>query len=158
MVGPGLFGKLPQAGDFVARGLSTSERRILDGWVTRHLAARRNYWPDGGLRGFLVAGDATLLMVSIASRDSVGRAFPLVAATNGDRVSFEDADAWCDFAVGALEEAAGGSIGTDEAYAALKLGKEPQRTGPIAEPSVWIAGSKAQDCVAEALDGIFSSD
>lgn len=75
---PGCFGKLPATGDFVARGLSPRARAWLDGWLSAHLAHRL---PEGTALCFrLETPPGPLAGVVVASRDSVGRRFPLALA------------------------------------------------------------------------------
>ncbi|ETX30228.1 type VI secretion system-associated protein TagF, partial [Roseivivax isoporae] len=78
----GFFGKLPAAGDFVARGLPPGARAPLDRWLTQMLgeaAARPAAWPGAGLLAVMRAGQGTLLVAALPSRDAAGRAFPLAA-------------------------------------------------------------------------------
>ena len=52
----GLFGKLPLAGDFLARGLGPGQRARVDQWLTRHLgafSAHPERWPAQGLMALL---------------------------------------------------------------------------------------------------------
>ena len=79
----GVFGKMPLTGDFVARGLPIAIRRKLDIWVSHHLSGRDGTWPEGGIRGLLNLDGELTLFLAVPSRDSVGRRFPLVAATDG---------------------------------------------------------------------------
>jgi type VI secretion system protein ImpM len=75
---PGFYGKLPAAGDFVARGLPDAFVRRWDRWLSRHLARRLGRaWPATGLR-FLHPGPVTGVVVP--SADRAGRAFPLTLA------------------------------------------------------------------------------
>lgn len=157
MPGPGLFGKLPETGDFIARGLAPALRRALDRWVTAHLAARRDGWPRGGARGLLELEDGLVLFVAVASRDSVGRRYPLLAVTEGNGLSLEDAETWCDAVAQALEIAAAGSAGVDQTMAALDAAEPEARDGPDGAAALWVAGGAPMTCDAATLDEIFSS-
>ena len=78
---PGFFGKLPQAGDFVTRGLPAGFVRFWDPWCARHLAARL---PEGpALRFALARGPLRATGVVLASADRAGRRFPLTVAAPG---------------------------------------------------------------------------
>ncbi|MEO0915681.1 MAG: TagF domain-containing protein [Pseudomonadota bacterium] len=155
--GPGLFGKLPEAGDFISRGLQPAQRRALDRWVTAELAARTDGWPDGGLRGLLDLGGDMTLMVAVASADKVGRRFPFVATTSGAGMTLEAADGWCDGAFEALMEAADGHAGIEETLATLQRLEPTERAGPDGFPALWIAGGDPQVCDAETIEHLFSS-
>lgn len=113
----GLFGKLPATGDFVARGLPDSFRRIWDDWVTRHLAVRLRagvHWPEEGLRFRLTSGGRVAAGVVLASRDSAGRAFPLSLVLIGDMLPGPPGlDGWCDQAARAGARAMAEGRGAD---------------------------------------------
>ena len=75
---PGFYGKLPMAGDFVARRLPPEFVRTWDRWLCRHLVSRLDRpWPAAGLR-FFCPGPVTGVVA--ASSDRAGRAFPLTLA------------------------------------------------------------------------------
>lgn len=86
----GIFGKHPAFGDFLGAGLSGGLREVLEGWLNTMLPELREQWADawepnwdaapvlrfwigGGVMNMPVAG------VMVASRDKVGRRFPLIA-------------------------------------------------------------------------------
>nr|WP_239027385.1 type VI secretion system-associated protein TagF [Ramlibacter algicola] len=87
----GWYGKLPTRGDFLGRGLPPRWRGEWDGWLQRGLALAASL-PDGGdwrerLAGFapwrylaLPSPDEAWCGIVLASRDRVGRAFPLTLA------------------------------------------------------------------------------
>ncbi|MFN0113215.1 MAG: type VI secretion system-associated protein TagF [Paracoccaceae bacterium] len=120
----GFFGKLPSAGDFVARGISPAFRRAWDAFVTRHIAplAAGGGWPDGGLRFRLVSGGRVAAGVVVPSRDAAGRRFPLSLILAGESLPGpEGLDAWCDLALAAAGPALEGADGPDALWAALDI-------------------------------------
>lgn len=155
--GPGLFGKTPETGDFIARSLPVGVRKALDGWVTTHLAHRRDGWPSGGLRGMLELGESLVLMLALPSSDRVGRKFPLVAVTDGAGLSLEDAEAWCDAALECLGDAAKGEVSIDETLRQLHRIEPNVRTGPSGDAALWIAGQGPFACDAQTVDALFNS-
>ncbi len=157
MFDPGLFGKLPETGDFVSLGLSQSRRRSLDRWVTEHLAGRRDGWPNGGLRGLLEIDGSLVLMVAVGSSDAVGRRFPLVAVIEGQGLSLETAELWCDGAARLLEDAANGAESAGNTYQKLSGIDPDMRDGPEGSPALWIAGQAPMACDAGAIAVLFSS-
>lgn len=157
MEGPGLFGKTPETGDFISRGLAPGLRRALDGWVTAHLAERRENWPEGGVRGLLDLEGALVLFVAVASRDSVGRRYPLLAVTGGEGLSLEDAEAWCGAAHYLMMRAAEGESSIWETLDALRAMEPRQREGPMGVEAIWVAGGDPWPADAETLNDIFSS-
>ena len=90
----GFFGKIPAAGDFVARGLSSSFVRFWDPFAAAHLVAVLERKPGsdhpGALR-FMVgpAAHGPMAGVVLTSRDRVGRSFPLTLAAALDRAVME---------------------------------------------------------------------
>jgi type VI secretion system protein ImpM len=89
---PGWFGKLPGLGDFASRRLPREFIRRWDDWLQRSLSGARDAlgprWHDTYLRAparrFWIAsgvlGDASWAGLLVASRDRVGRHFPLTLA------------------------------------------------------------------------------
>lgn len=152
-----MFGKTPETGDFISRGLAPGLRRALDGWVTVHLAERREGWPEGGVRGLLDLGGVLVLFVAVASRDKVGRRYPLLAVTGGEGLSLEDAEAWCGAAHVLLMRAANGAASLAETLEALRAMEPVERNGPEGAAALWLAGGEPWPADAETLDGIFSS-
>ena len=85
-----VFGKLPAHGDFVARGMDAAMRTMLDGWLAGAMEAARTRYPDDFAQRFDAAQpwQAEGYGVSgavAASQDAVGRRFPLLLLTDGDR-------------------------------------------------------------------------
>ena len=157
-LGPGLFGKLPETGDFVSRGLDTTVRRALDRWVTRNLATRLNGWPKGGLRGLLEIEGGLVLMLAVPSTDKPGRRFPLVAVTDGAGLTLEIADTWCDAALGEVERAAAGVAGLDPVLNWLGKIEPRHRDGPDGAAALWVSGEPPMPCDTETIAALFSSD
>lgn len=89
---PGFFGKLPQVGDFVRRGLPGEFLTPWDAWLQQGLLLSRERlaerWLDAYLKGPLwrfalsadLCGPAAWLGVLMPSVDRVGRYFPLTVA------------------------------------------------------------------------------
>jgi type VI secretion system protein ImpM len=82
MIGVGLFGKIPAQGDFVSMGMASPTGRAFDRWAQMandQVAEAGRELPPGPV-GFCFRDDtgASLLIgVMVASRDKVGRRFPL---------------------------------------------------------------------------------
>jgi type VI secretion system protein ImpM len=94
----GFFGKLPAAGDFVARGLPEGFVRPWDRWLTRHVAPLE--LPEAGLRFSLVSGGKCVAGVILPSADRHGRRFPLtLACILGTRPGPAQVDRWSDAAI-----------------------------------------------------------
>ena len=157
MAGPGLFGKTPETGDFISRGLSPACRRGLDRWVTSNLAEHREGWPAGGLRGLLEIEAELVLIVAVASRDSVGRRYPLLAVTAGQGVSLEVAETWCGAAADILDQMVGGDARIDDALTRLSAIEPEIRDGPPGSPALWVAGEAPCPCDADSIRALFSS-
>jgi type VI secretion system protein ImpM len=123
----GLFGKLPLAGDFVARGLPDAFRARWDAWVTRHLVPF-GAWPDGGLRLCLLSGERSATALVLPFAPSVG-----------------EAEAWCEAALPSLGAAAAGGMGADALWAALDALPRPGGPGetPSAPLVLWARGAAA---------------
>ncbi|MCE6959793.1 type VI secretion system-associated protein TagF [Cereibacter sphaeroides] len=142
----GFFGKLPAAGDFVARGLPAPFCRAWDAWVTRHLAQRLgNGAPQGGLRFRLSSGGRMAAGVILPSKDRVGRRFPLTLALVGERMpSAPGLDPWCAAAAALVTSA----LAPDDLARALEDLPLPDMTPAPESPAMqlWIAGSPALVC------------
>lgn len=96
MSGPGVFGKLPARGDFLARGLPAEFGEAWHGWLVRGLGAARavlgarlaEVWRMAPAWRFLLAaglaGPRVAAGVMVPSIDRVGRAFPLTLVRLAD--------------------------------------------------------------------------
>lgn len=85
----GVFGKLVQAGDFVAHNASQPAARALQEWMVAEvelLAAKRKHLPTVPVKFLLrdAAGAGACIGAFAPSRDRVGREFPLAAFTYVD--------------------------------------------------------------------------
>jgi type VI secretion system protein ImpM len=84
MIRVGVFGKVPTHGDFVARGTASRTGRSFERWAQMandRVADAGKPLPRGPI-GFVYRDDAhesLLVGTLVASRDSVGRSFPLAA-------------------------------------------------------------------------------
>ena len=135
----GLFGKLPLAGDFVARGLAPAFRLRWDAWATRHL--RDGPWPEGGLGLRLLSGGRAAVGLAVPSRDAVGRGFPLAGfLVLSAPPSWEAAQAWTEAARAPLLAAARGALDADALWAALDALPAPGAEAP-APLLLWAGGA-----------------
>lgn len=143
-MGTGFFGKLPSAGDFVARGLPGGLQGALDRWVTARIAPLVRVaegWPDGGVRAAVVLKDTPWLLVIEPGFDAVGRCYPLVACAPQAGADRAGADIWADAASAALECATAQNAPPD-ALGDL-LAQIPAPTAalvPVAPPVLWWGG------------------
>jgi type VI secretion system protein ImpM len=141
----GVFGKLPRAGDFVARGLGPGIRPALDRWLSTHLADRARHpeaWPEGGIVAAIEGPEGPLLLLAVESRDSAGRAFPLAAVDALNGADTATADAWAAGAFGPLIDAADGVIDIDTLADRLAAVPLPARgAAPLVPPLVWAEGA-----------------
>jgi type VI secretion system ImpM family protein len=93
-----VFGKMPAHGDFVARGLSPSERTQWDDWLTQEMQGAQAAYGDAfadlyasaPVWRFAGSGRAGVLACSI---DAVGRRFPLVVGCTAPAASVALAEA-----------------------------------------------------------------
>ena len=91
----GFFGKLPASGDFVARGLPAGVQRVIDRWITHHLAefaSVPDLWPKGGLHAVIDGAVTPIALLIIPSQDAAGRRYPLAIYAPGkdaDRAGIE---------------------------------------------------------------------
>ncbi|MDF3854716.1 type VI secretion system-associated protein TagF [Paracoccus sp. P2] len=100
----GFWGKLPARGDFVGRGLPEPFRRRWDRWAAAHLA-RREDWPEGGLRLRIASGGRAAAGLVLPSADAVGRRFPLALFLLADSLPGPEAlEPWCEAALQAAAE------------------------------------------------------
>ena len=142
----GFFGKLPSAGDFVARGLPVGVRPVMDRWLTRYLAeyARApDRWPDTGLKAVLATPSGPLALTIIASHDMSGRAFPLAACTQ-ELQSAGQIEHWAAQAVVVLTEARDACLRAEEVQASLAAisrdAREDQTSEALTPPLLWSDG------------------
>ncbi len=86
----GIFGKHPAFGDFLGAGLSGPLRELLETWLNAMLPELRALWAEAWepnwdaapVLRFWIGGDVLNMPVAgvmVASRDRVGRRFPLIA-------------------------------------------------------------------------------
>jgi len=141
----GFFGKLPTAGDFVARGLAPGVRQVLDRFLSAALAeaAREpEAWPEGGIVAVIEGpGGAADPVVSLIlpSGDSAGRAFPIAAVA-----PLGGAGPWANAVFRPLVDAADGMIVArtlGEALAARPLPAPVAGEPPLAPPLLWAEGA-----------------
>ena len=141
------YGKLPERGDFVGRGLPARWRADWDEWLQRGLALAATMLDERELRerldGFtpwryvaLPASGETWCGIMVPSRDRVGRAFPLTLV---ERISAATSPAESAARLAKLlPAAAAGPEALEEAIAAL-----PPRT---LEESSQAGASARQPC------------
>lgn len=134
---PGLFGKLPAHGDFVARGLAAPMRKALDHWITRNIGQMA--LPGGGVRAQLILSGKPVLLLILASHDKPGRVFPLVAVTAYPDQA--EVNAWCDAAAEIL--AHGISEGLDASTVSKALPRSVGQ-GVLAYDAMWHNGQDPQ--------------
>ncbi|MEM9319505.1 MAG: type VI secretion system-associated protein TagF [Pseudomonadota bacterium] len=150
----GLFGKVPAQGDFLSRNLEPAMRRELDLWTSTHLARRApETWPAGGLRALLDFEAGLVLICALPSHDAAGRKFPLVGLRDGQGLSLEEANAWCDRAADHLVAVIAGQV----ALAPPDQGPSVAHSGDDGEAAIWCAGLDPLDLSPESFDAIFSS-
>ncbi|MCU0908989.1 MAG: type VI secretion system-associated protein TagF [Rhodobacteraceae bacterium] len=158
MEGAGAFGKMPAAGDFVARGLTAEARVALDRWLTAHLAeAARDpdAWPDWGLRAAIPVPGGDLVALILPSVDRAGRRYPfaLVAPLGG--ADLRGVDAWADDALDLALDAVDGVIDVDALAQGLADLDTPDRGRgqAVAAPALWRRGAapEAPDAALSAL-------
>lgn len=95
----GLYGKLPAHGDFVTRGITVPVRRTLDLWLTKIANVAL---PKDGLRGQIMLGPDMWLVLIVASRDRLGRRFPLALMCPFAINDTDAAETWCNAALAGL--------------------------------------------------------
>ena len=140
-MGVGFFGKLPAAGDFVARGIPAEVRRALDLWLTAYIAeaaANARHWPVGGVRAVVTLAGAPWLLVIEPSEDAVGRSYPLTACVPLNAADRASADVWADAALAVLLDALENHASADALRDALAQTAPPQSGGtPLTAPLIW---------------------
>jgi type VI secretion system protein ImpM len=152
---PGFFGKLPAAGDFVARRLPPAFVRSWDRWVSRHLAPRLS---GSDALFFLAPGDPPLSGVVLPSADRAGRRFPLTLAA----AAAPDPD-WLDALADAGRAAASGAL--DLAALDPRLRAQPPPAPAECPPTRLLLWSEAVpprevdlDAPGEALDALLGAE
>lgn len=97
-MGTFLYGKHPAFGDFIGAGLASPVQERLEAWLNAMLADLRAGWAAAWEVSFdaspalffwvggRITGDVALCGAMIASRDKVGRRFPLLAGVAGSGV------------------------------------------------------------------------
>jgi type VI secretion system protein ImpM len=153
------YGKLPERGDFVGRGLPPRWRADWDEWLQRGLALAATTLGEGELRerlgGFtpwryvaLPASGETWCGIMVPSRDRVGRAFPLTLV---ERISAATSPAESAARLAKLLPAAAeGPEALEQAIAALPPGslRESAPAASARQPcSFWwpLAAASASD-------------
>jgi len=163
---PGFYGKLPAAGDFVARRLPLDFVQAWDRWLAKHIAPLigPENWSAGQPLRFISGPNAFGPAVGIvaASRDRVGRRFPLSLVALPHTVSIGlagQADAW----FLALEDAAAAAqdgLSPDELDLRLStLGFAPEDdddSEPIDAMIVWTARSDLYDVDPDAPEAVLN--
>ena len=147
MIRAGFFGKIPRAGDFVARGLSVSERQFWDRWITSNLAFAMepaSVWPKGGLR----LSRPGQIAVILPSRDRSGRRFPLLGLIlhDGDPISADQADGLIKMVLPPLETAQAGESDANalEAMLTQVATEDPLAGEATGGAIVWTAHEAVQ--------------
>ncbi|UAJ09827.1 type VI secretion system-associated protein TagF [Polymorphobacter megasporae] len=138
---PGLYGKLPAHGDFVARGWEGPQVAALDAWLTSGLAAIRDGLDDDAFaarltaaplwRGYIppgACGAAAMHLALAPSIDSAGRYFfiagGVVGAAEPVWAVASQSPGFADAVEAATYNALGGSLDADS-YAAAITGAMP---------------------------------
>ncbi|MEQ6250632.1 type VI secretion system-associated protein TagF [Sulfitobacter sp. HNIBRBA3233] len=146
-MGSGFFGKLPSAGDFVARGMPPGVRGPLDAWLSAHLvdiARGACGWPEGGVRIVLQLGASDWIILVEPSGDAVGRSYPLCVLVPLSGTDRAGADGWADGVWPLLLRAADGECDADTLADALRNTALPPAAGEALKPAVmWWAGQRA---------------
>lgn len=149
-MGTGFFGKLPASGDFVARGLPSGARAMLDRWLTRLLLAcgaeTPERWPEGGVRGVITHAGQPLALLVVPSLDAAGREFPLAAAVPAQAAGQAQIEDWAGQALPLLERAAQGELDAEALIALLGEVPPPSSEGRgLSSPQLWARGSPPED-------------
>ncbi|WP_186766643.1 type VI secretion system-associated protein TagF [Puniceibacterium confluentis] len=148
-MGTGLFGKLPGAGDFVARGLAAGLQPVLDRWLTLHFSALVRdpaAWPEGGVRALLGTARGAFLLLIEPSGDAVGRPYPLVASVAHGGAGQGAADAWADAVWPHLIRAVEQPVAPDALFAAVSQIADPAPgADAVPLPSLWWSGVAPAD-------------
>jgi len=153
----GVFGKLPQHGDFVRRGLPPAFVQAWDDWLQSRLGAAREALGDDFAAAWAAAptwcfrlhdgvcGEAPVAGVLIPSQDAVGRQFPLtLAAVLPIGAGLPDEDWYA-----ALVDAGLGARDDGQDVDSLLAGLPPPMRGqtaasstPVRTTAWWMPGSR----------------
>lgn len=154
----GFFGKMPAAGDFVARSLPPGVRPALDRWLSAHLALiAPEDWPEEGLRARLTLAGQPAVLALVPSGDRLGRVYPLAGLADGTDVTRAGADIWADEVVWDLADAADGLIGPDDLAARLATTPPPARGEEPLPDGVWRSGCPAGGTSPAEISALLSS-
>ncbi|SMP34730.1 type VI secretion system-associated protein TagF [Shimia sagamensis] len=141
----GFFGKVPGAGDFVARGLSPGVRGVLDRFLTTKLgqaAHQPERWPKGGIRAAITGPSGPLLLCVVPSLDAHKRAFPVAACVALNKADQTAADAWAEAVIDPLWH----EDQVEALYEALRTAPKPASSEtPISVPTLWQDQTAPQD-------------
>ncbi len=158
----GFFGKLPSHGDFVTRGLRIQTRAGVDRWLAEGLRATINGPSLGAALRFSTAPGAlcaaALSGVLVKSRDKVGRAYPLMVATERSPSGGLFAEAWFAGVERALQAALAAGADADGLASSLDSLEPPLAAeGESLDPprSVWWPAGLTEDRfeIDQPLDG-----
>ncbi|MEZ2331236.1 type VI secretion system-associated protein TagF [Mesorhizobium sp. RCC_202] len=122
---PGLYGKMPAAGDFVTRRLPGDFVRVWDRWLAQHIVPmfELETWPQNTALRFLSGPGCfgACAGIVLKSADRVGRQFPLSVVARLPEASLElaYADAWFESIEALALAAQRGELTPDELDAAL---------------------------------------
>ncbi|WP_299425941.1 type VI secretion system-associated protein TagF [uncultured Shimia sp.] len=146
----GFFGKVPCAGDFVARGLSSGVRGVLDRFLTKKLGQAAHHperWPAGGIRAVIAGPAGPLLLCVVPSLDAHKRAFPVAACVALNGADQTAANIWAETVIDPLWH----EDNVDALFEALSTVPNPETSGsPLTVPAVWQDHDTPKD-VDEAL-------
>jgi type VI secretion system protein ImpM len=125
LIVPGLYGKMPAAGDFVTRRLPGDFVRVWDRWLAQHIVPLfgMETWPQNTALRFLSGPGSfgAAAGIVLQSADRVGRQFPLsvVARLAEAPLKLAHADTWFDGIETAALAAQRGEMTSDELDTAL---------------------------------------
>lgn len=140
-----LFGKLPEHGDFVSRGLAAADRDALDAWLSHQLSAAEETMVDFEDRFYRAPPwqfhAPGLGGAMTPSCDRVGRLFPIWIALADIPGAEDDAAELCETL---LYDALNEKWTADHLFAALKL-FVPEPGDPVTDAVWWTFGSDWYD-------------
>ncbi|WP_294221609.1 type VI secretion system-associated protein TagF [uncultured Shimia sp.] len=141
----GFFGKVPGAGDFVARGLSPGVRGVLDRFLTTKLGRAAHHperWPKGGIRAVITGPSGPLLLCVVPSLDAHKRAFPVAACVALNGASQTTANAWAEAVIDPLWH----EDQVEALFEALRTVSKPAPSEtPITAPALWRDNNAPKD-------------